>query len=580
MTAVTQHLGELMGRGDGEAARQAAQSADLAGAAQGADASVAVSAAQSADAAGPVAHAMPAHALDAYAFPFQSHEVFGLLPHSIGDKAETLWTLAHQLASNTSALSLAVGGVLLGALAVAMVSTARVWRRGEEFAVASFGDRLTKVGTRYAVRQDAPISAFADKHGVVRKPRAAAEAPVAQPTEEPVGEAELPKAEAPSAPEPKHDTWRSRREAQARKDGPQNEMKPPAAPAPQQKPKEAREEPVHIEPIVVLPEDKVATPAPPAKKPAAKPAAAPAPAIKTKEPEREAPPLVAADETKRPKTVKRQLFRRSAGTVNYAGVFHGSYGSFQQTDRIFARDYLKQTNDAFEAAYLKGKGPNLAMLKVGDNHRGERLFMMATRASFEDPQTALAALWQAVDEDRSDAIAWLRLAHFYLELGEFDRARRILEPLQAQAEKLGLHIVVAAAANSLAKVAAQRGELEPARKLFQVSIENAQKTDNPFMQGVAHANAGLLEASRKRFEPARSLLQRGVKGFESCEERVAAARTKLALGVVHMNAGDEEAAEKAWTDAAATLHGAGFEDEAAQVQRWLAGESTPNTVII
>jgi tetratricopeptide (TPR) repeat protein len=217
---------------------------------------------------------------------------------------------------------------------------------------------------------------------------------------------------------------------------------------------------------------------------------------------------------------------------------------------------------------------------LGDNHRAERLFMMATRASFEDPQTALAALWQAVDEDRSDAVAWLRLAHFYLELGEFDHARRILEPLQAQADHLGVHIIVAASANSLAKVAAQRGELDQARKLFSTAIENAQKTDNPFMQAVANSNAGLLEASRKRFEPARSLLQRGVKGFEASEERVSAARTKLALGIVHTNTGDDEAAEKVWGEAAETLRNAGLEDEAAQVQRWLAGEDTPNAVII
>ncbi|MFZ1988373.1 MAG: tetratricopeptide repeat protein [Alphaproteobacteria bacterium] len=573
MTVVTQHLGELMGRGDSEVAggQQAAQSADAAGAASQSVNVSAAGATQSADAAGQVAHTMPAHALDAYAFPFQSHEVFGLLPHSIGDKAESLWTIAHQLATTTSALSLAVGGVLLGAVAVATFSTARVWRRGEEFAVASFGDRLTKVGTRYAVRQDAPISAFADKHGVVRKPKKAnADAPVTQPTEESVGEAELQvdKAPAPQPPEPSRDTWRSRRASQGQK----NEVKQPA-PAPQ--PKEVRE--VHIEPIVALPEPEPIA----VKRPAPKPAAAPAPAKKTKEVEREAaPPLVATDEAKRPKTVRRQLFRRSNTTVNYAGAFHGSYGSFQQTDRLFARDYLKQTNDAFEAAYLKGKGPNLAVLKVGDNHRAERLFMMATRASFEDSQTALAALWQAVDEDRTDAVAWLRLAHFYLELGEFDHARHILEPLKAQADHLGLHIIVAAAANSLGKIAAQRGDLEGARKLFSASIDNAQKTDNPFMQAVAHANAGLLEASRKRFEPARSLLQRGVKGFESSEERVSAARTKLALGIVHTNTGDDEAAEKVWNEAAETLRNSGFEDEAAQAQRWLAGEGTPNAIIL
>ena len=570
MTVVTQHLGELMGQGDGEvaASQQALQPADAATTAQTADASSAASAAQGADSASHVAH--NAHAFDAYAFPFQSHEVFGFLPHSIGNKAESLWTIANQLATNTSALSLAVGGVLLGAVVVAVISTARVWRRGEEFAVASFGDRLTKVGTRYAVRQDAPIAAFADKHGVVRKPKIAnADVPVAQPTEQPVSEAELPAEEAPApAPKPGKDTWRSRREAQVQK----NEATPPA-PAPE--PKEVRE--VRIEPIVAVPEPQSVA----VKKVPAKPAGAPPSAKKAKEIEpAAATPLVANDENKRPKTVRRQLFRRSTDSVNYAGAFHGSYGSFQQTDRLFARDYLKQTNDAFEAAYLKGKGPHLTALKVGDNHRAERLFMMATRASFEDSPTALAALWQAVDEDRSDAVAWLRLAHFYLELGEFDHARRILDPLKAQADHLGLHIISASAANSLAKIAAQRGDLEGARKLFAASIENAQKTDNPFMQGVAHANAGLLEASRKRYEPARSLLQRGVKSFEMSEERVSAARTKLALGIVHTNTGDDEAAEKVWSEAAETLRNAGLEDEAAQVGRWLAGDGTPNGVIL
>jgi tetratricopeptide (TPR) repeat protein len=585
MTDVTRHLGELMSRGDGEipvasqSAADAGQAGSAADAAQGVSGAVtpaasagdqAVQAAQSAASAG---HSLPAHALDAYAFPYQSHEVFGLLPHSIGAKAEDLWQIAHQLVGTPDALTLVISGVLVGAVAVAAVSTARVWRRGEEFAVAGFGDRLTKVGTRYSVRQDAPISAFADKPGVTRHNQAAdGPAEAGEPSQEaPAISSEEPaRAKLPMV---QPNTWRARRDAQAKRNGGNKPERAPVKPAPPR------------EPIVPpLPPTKSDAKPEAIKVEAPKPVAHPVvPAKPSEAKEREAEPsapLVAADETKRPKTVKRKLFMRSATTVNYAGSFHGSYGSFQQTDRLFARDYLKQTNEAFEAAYLRGKGPSFGELKVSDNHRGERLFMMATRASFEDPQTALAALWQAVDQDRTDAVAWLRLAHFYLELGEFDQSRRILEPLQASAEKQGLDIIVAAAANSLAKIAAQRGEAESARKLFAASIAHADKTDNPFMQGVACANFGMLEASRKKFDVARQLLHRGVKSFDSCEERVSSARTKLPLGIVCGAIGDDDAAYAAWSEAAETFHSAGLDDEAAQVKRWLAGEGAPNAIIL
>ena len=195
MTDVTQHLGELMGRSDAELlADQKAAAAQLAGQAQSAPASTpemaqgiagatpppsaivegpaSAPALQASDLAGHAAN--NAHALDKYAFPFQSHELFGLLPHSIGAKAEGLWELANTLAGNTSALSIAIGGLLVGVVAVAAVSTVRVWRRGDEFAVAGFGDRLTKIGSKYMVRQDAPIAAFADKAGVMRRKEAPA----------------------------------------------------------------------------------------------------------------------------------------------------------------------------------------------------------------------------------------------------------------------------------------------------------------------------------------------------------------------------------------------------------------------
>ena len=577
MTDVTQHLGELMGRSDAElladqkaaaasrlAEMQAPESApaaapDIAQGVAGAAPSPALveahpAAAPAIQVPDVASQAASNHALEQYAFPFQSHEVFGLLPHSIGAKAEGLWQLANSLAGNTSALSIAVGGLLIGVVAVAAVSTVRVWRRGDEVAVAGFGDRLTKVGSRYTVRQDAPVAAFADKPGVVRRAEKSPSAPAPETT-------------APSVavvPAPKGNTWRERREAQAAKTNPAPVKPPEPAPI------KAEKQTPASQPVQPAKAERASSTNGKGKEPKAKD-------VKEREPP---PPLVAADESKRPKIVKRQLFKRSATTVNYAGSFHGSYGSFQQTDRLFARDYLKQTNEAFELAYLKGKGPNLAELKVGDNHRAERLFMMATRASFEDPQAALAALWQAVDEDRTDAVAWLRLAHFYLELGEFDHARRILEPLQLNAERLGLDIIVAAAANSLAKVAAQRGEIEPARKLFAKSLSHAEKTDNPFMLGVASSNFGLLEASRKKLDTARTLLQRGIKGFETCDERISAARTKLALGVVQASLGDEEEATRLWGEAAETFRSAGFEDDAAQAARWQNGEGTPNAIIL
>ena len=52
------------------------------------------------------------------------------------------------------------------------------------------------------------------------------------------------------------------------------------------------------------------------------------------------------------------------------------------------------------------------------------------------------------------------------------------------------------------------------------------------------------------------------------------------LGIVYAGLGDEEEAERVWSEAEDSFRHGGFEDDAAQAARWLNGEGTPNAVII
>jgi tetratricopeptide (TPR) repeat protein len=607
MTDVTRHLGEIMGQSEAErqaaadSARAAAERAAANPPAQSTDAaSLPASPDSAADgitaatgspvdavAGGAADHAASAaqaagHAanhgadLAAYAFPFKASEIFGLLPDSVGGKVESLWNFAHKFSGETNTLTMGLTGLVILAILITIVSTVRVWRRGQEVAVAGFGDPLTRPGTRYTVRQEAPAKnakpGAGAKTAALTPPAsggiaAAAKAP---------GTEKLPAAATPAP--------LSAKALPA-------ETKPAATPVAPAKPA-----------AVVVP----------ARSPgafrAAKPAQrgflarlARAPAKSTEKPTKAPPPLISGKpgaappvkavaslevpsavppEEKKPKTVRRQLFKRAATTHTFTGQLQGAYGSYEARDRLFAGNYLKQTNEAFEAAHLKGKGPRLSGLRLSDGHRAERLFMMATRMAPEDPPTALAALWQAVEEDPADAVAWLRLAHCYLELGDTGRAARILEPLQGEADRAGLWVIVAAAANSRGKIAAQKGDAEAARKLFAGALTAAQASDNPFLVGISAANLGLAEAAKGRLEPAREHLTLGIKRLDSCAERSAAARARMALGTVLKGLGNSEGAEEVWSEASDALHAAKLTPEATTVDGWLKGEAPPAKITL
>jgi tetratricopeptide (TPR) repeat protein len=610
MTDYTRHLGEIVGQTPEEhqaamaaaqraAERAADQAAKQAAAAQHAaetgampagqgaadtlgtgPAPIDVVAGHAADHGAAVAHAAAQAAagpdLSSYAFPFQAHEVFGILPSSIGGRMEGLWQVAHNFTGQTSSLSMAITGLVVCAIAIAIVSTVRVWRRGQEYPVAGFGDRLARVGTRYIVRQEQP----ARSPGSWRAPRTVS--------------AEAKKAVAPVAvaalakPQSTDDISGRLKAADAAREAPVPAPSPSQATA---EPVSARRAPTKTGLARAKPEPAVTTTRAPLRtslrtslssKPdeaapaAGSPAPKAAPMIATKA----SPPAAEPAKAKQPKTVRRQLFKRQMTNHTFSGRLQGAYGAYEARDRLFAADYLRQTNEAFEATHLKGKGPSFAELRLTDSHRAERLFMMAARVAAEDPPTAIAALWQAVEEDSGDAVAWLRLAHCYLGLGDVGRAGQILEPLQAQAEKSGLHMIVAAAANSRSKISAQKGDAEQARKLLTAGLTAAEASDNPFLIGISAANLGTIEAARGKLDSAKHHLARGVKSLDACEERLAAARTRLALGTVLLAQGDGVAAEKTWTEAADTLHQAKSTEEAALVERWLKGEGTPSRITL
>ncbi|MFO1186850.1 MAG: tetratricopeptide repeat protein, partial [Alphaproteobacteria bacterium] len=502
-------------------------------------------------------------------------------------------------AGEPNSLSILITSVVLGALLITFISTARVWRRGHEVALAGFGDHLTPVGTRYTVREAPRAHAKAKavaaapaaigsgkgepaKAAAVKAASGKLEPALVPPTTEQLGKG-IPKYgprtdgkdPAPIATAALKDVAKG---ADAKPAGtePKAEKKAAAEPAKgafrAQKPAErgslAR---AAREPRKTLPLRSSTFKAKGTSKAEAEAPAAKAEAVAKAEP---------AAEPKQPKTVRRQLFKRAGTTYPVAAQLQGAFGFREPRDRLFAGDYLKQTNEAFEAAHLKGKGPNFSNLRLSDNHRAERLFMMATRAAAEDPSTALAALWQAVEEDQADAVAWLRLAHCYLELGQTDRAERILAPLQSQAEKAGLPGVVAAAANSRGRIAAQKGNAEGARKLLSAAVSAAEGSDNPFLLGISAANLGVVEAAKGKAGEARKSLERAVKALDGCGERVAAARTRVALGAVLRGLGQAQEAERTWSEASDALHTAKLADEAKAVDRWLKGETPPAKITL
>ncbi len=136
----------------------------------------------------------------------------------------------------------------------------------------------------------------------------------------------------------------------------------------------ATAEPGKIEPVLELPAP-AAEPVVEAETIAAVEAAPPAAAEPVQDQDRSPPALQSA---RRRRTLIRASSRAPTAPYDAPG-------------KIFAGDYLRQTNEAFEAAHLKGKGPRFAGLRLADNHRAERLFMMATRTAGDDPSTALAA---------------------------------------------------------------------------------------------------------------------------------------------------------------------------------------------
>jgi tetratricopeptide (TPR) repeat protein len=608
MTDVTRHLGEIMGQSEAErqaaadSARAAAERAAANPPAQSTDAAAlpaspdsaadGISAATgspvdavaggAADHAASAAHAA-GHAanhgadLAAYAFPFKASEIFGLLPDSVGGKVESLWNFAHKFSGETNALTMGLTGLVILAILITIVSTFRVWRRGQEVSVAGFGDHLTRPGTRYTVRQDAPVRAKEAKASPIANPAAQ----IPQASGDIVAAPKAPGTEqltVPAMPAPPN----------AKAPAPSAETKPAAklaAPAKLASTVGARGAFRAAKPaqrgflarMAGAPAKSTEKPAK-AQLPLTSGKTGAAPPVKTEASTHA--PAAAPPEEKKPKTVRRQLFKRAATTHTFTGQLQGAYGSYEARDRLFAGNYLKETNEAFEAAHLKGKGPRLSGLRLSDSRRAERLFMMATRTAPEDPPTALAALWQAVEEDSADAVAWLRLAHCYLELGDTGRAARILEPLQGEADRAGLWVIVAAAANSRGKIAAQKGDADAARKLFAGALTAAQASDNPFLIGISAANLGLAQAAKGRLEPAREHLALGIKRLDSCAERSAAAHTRMALGTVLRGLGDSEGAEQSWTQAADGLRSCRLDEEAAIVERWLKGEAPPAKITL
>jgi tetratricopeptide (TPR) repeat protein len=600
MTDVTGHLGEIMGQSEAErlaaedsaraatehaAANSSAQSTDAAALPASPDSAAdGLSAATAPVDVGSAAHHAASQAanhgadLSAYAFPFKASEIFGLLPDSVGGKVESLWNFAHKFSGETNSLTMGLTALVILAILITIISTARVWRRGQEVAVAGFGDHLTRPGTRYTVRQEAPVLGQDAKAGAGTKPGALippASGDIAAAAKAP-GAEQMTATATPAPANAKTPVLPAETKPAVKKVAPAKPAGAIAARAPGAFRAAKPAQRGFLARMAGAPAKGQAKPAePPLAQSSGKPETAP--------PARTASNVAnpaASPEEKKPKTVRRQLFKRAATTHTFTGQLQGAYGSYEARDRLFAGNYLKQTNAAFEAAHLKGKGPRLSGLRLSDSHRAERLFMMATRTAPEDPPTALAALWQAVEEDAADAVAWLRLAHCYLELGDTARAARILEPLQGEAEKGRLSAIVAAAANSRGKIAAQKGDAEVARKLFAGALTAAQASDNPFLIGISAANLGLIEAAKGKPEPAREHLALGIKCLDSCEERGAAAHARMALGTVLRGLGDSQGAEQVWSEASDALHAAKLTEEAATVDGWLKGEAPPAKITL
>lgn len=610
MTDVTANLGLLMGQSPEEQANEALWAEignSVIGAEDGAaatgDALAATPDLPVPDLGAPLDAAAAVHGADAAAtlptdasqagFPFEASELISLLPHSVASRADEIWSFGTQMAATSNTFLVAIVAIIGAFVLIAAVSTFRVWRREEEFAVSGFGDASLRPGRGYTVRQEPPLTKAGSKPSL----------------REQIAEATA--AEAPARGRQVEDSHASapktvRRQLKLKNAG-EGLLPQTAAPS-------------------LNDEAVVAAPAAPADSPpktvaalrrerrrAARAAEAGSSAAPAAVAQKDSlPGAEKSDKTEKTEMTEmtgrggvrgRAAFRSRpnggrvvktresepaagaavaatvAGAAPLAASFYGTFGSFHETDRQFAKSYLGQTISAFETAYLTARGPKFGRKLVSkDNVRAERLFMLATQTSTDDPQAALAALWQAVEENPDDAVAWLRLAHFYLESGDTETASQILEPLAKRAEADNLPLVAAAAANSLGRIAVGAGDLASAKDQFGAALRHAESAGRPYMIGVTVSNLGSLEASLGQTEKARDLLLRGVECFDQCDETVASARTKVVLGAVYMALGDQAAANRVWGEAQQTFRAEGLENEAAIVARWLAGDEPPNGV--
>ena len=526
-------------------------------------------------------------------FPFETSELISLLPHSVAGRANEIWEFAAGLAATSNTFMIALIVVGCAFLLVTLMSTLRVWRRESEFSVSGFGDGNLRPGLSYTVRQepmlegskgptlqeqvakakaDAPVDIAGE-----RKPEAVAlSGPTVVRRQLKVKLGALPTAEAaeemPAEPAPEAEEAEGRPRTVAAIRRARRQAARAAKTADQGEAKQAE--------TAKKEKQEVKAKAPESKPEAKKTKAAGKPALRSTK---------TSDDLKSKPRARRLFGERKpvsfdAGpaaalkpsNVPLAASFYGSFGSFQPTDQLFAQAYLDQTIRAFEAGFLTKRGPRFGRkLVTKDNTRAERLFMMATQSGSGDPQAALTALWQAVEENPDDAVAWLRLAHFYLEVGDTETAVQILEPLLKRAEQDNLPLVAAAAANSLGRIAVSAGELDSAYGHFTNAMKHAEASGQPYMLGVTASNLGSLEAARGNNEIARDLLLRGVESFEACDEAVASARAKVVLGAVYMALGDAADAHSVWGEARETFLSQGLEEDAAIVANWLAGAEPP-----
>ena len=117
-----------------------------------------------------------------------------------------------------------------------------------------------------------------------------------------------------------------------------------------------------------------------------------------------------------------------------------------------------------------------------------------------------------------------------LELGRIDETLAVLEPWEADAERLGRDWALAQTTRCRGMVAAARGEVEDAQALLEEATVRHEAVGDPFGRARALLALGVTRRRARQKQATRATIERALEGFEALGARQWAEKARAELG--------------------------------------------------